>query len=477
MFRFLAQLFAIWLWAGTSQAQNPGNPDRIVPTDYIELAFQYGPYAFAIFSAFGARWLIRQAKQAASSSEPAVKALTKQYWRMAVAAGIAFVIFAAVGTHHWLRVAESTHVFRGEIRDLAAYEHVDADDFYFRALGKPKFEGESGSLRNERFAVIQERPFQRGQFFEITYFKQGAEKRTRLRLQYDGETMPSYRIEYDVASDAYEVRKVETQARGLKHASFFPFTATAFAQTVPVPSARLTNPQVERRAVFAQPSVDLRLVSLLQEPRTPVGAKIDALDQLRQMDAATLKTIAETVTGQESFALTLIELTRHSDKELASKARAVVEKSQADSVLARQLSSPRTQVRAAAEEALFRVNPERADVILKQVPLSERVQTLSTQVQSGEKQQILMPVGSEGGDSYYVKANWDPLNVTTVQCLTELFNREPLSKRSLQEEASLMTGRKERVVYWYTKDWALSMAGKIRACGAEASFPNPISGK
>jgi hypothetical protein len=94
-------------------------------------------------------------------------------------------------------------------------------------------------------------------------------------------------------------------------------------------------------------------------------------------------------------------------------------------------------------------------------------------VRSGEKQQILAPVGSEGGDRYYVKANWDPKDQKTAGCLTELFNKELISSRTLLEEQQMMSGRSERLVYWYTKDWALSMAEKIKACGGNASFPLP----
>jgi hypothetical protein len=177
------------------------------------------------------------------------------------------------------------------------------------------------------------------------------------------------------------------------------------------------------------------------------------------------------VSNHELFALTLIELAGHSDKELASKAQMVVEKSGAESALARQLSSSKPEVRTAAEQAMFRVSPDRAERILKQAPTSARTQALLLQVKSGAKQQVLTPVGSETGDRYYVKANWDPKNLKTTGCLTALFHQELISNRSLQEEEKLMAGKSERIAYWYTKEWVLAMADKIRACGAKASFP------
>jgi len=56
--------------------------------------------------------------------------------------------------------------------------------------------------------------------------------------------------------------------------------------------------------------------------------------------------------------------------------------------------------------------------------------------------------------------------------VTGLFHRELASTRPLQDEQKLMVGRSERLVFWYTQEWATSMAGKIDACGAKASSPN-----
>ena len=68
-----------------------------------------------------------------------------------------------------------------------------------------------------------------------------------------------------------------------------------------------------------------------------MGAKIDALDRLRGMDAATQKLYS----GQsriESRCVDADRISRHSDKDWR-KARAVVETSEAESALARQLGS------------------------------------------------------------------------------------------------------------------------------------------
>jgi hypothetical protein len=203
-----------------------------------------------------------------------------------------------------------------------------------------------------------------------------------------------------------------------------------------------------------------------------VGAKIDALDRLNGLDAAALKAYSETVTEKEPFALTLIELTRHSDRELSSKAKALADKAGVNQGIAAQLNSPKADVRNAAQKAVFRMSPERAETILQQTAQTPQNRTLASQVQAGTKQRVLTPVGSAGGDRYYVKAQWDPRNQTVVNCLTGVFNRELISTRSIDDERKLMAGRSERIVFWYTQEWALGIADKIEACGGKATFPN-----
>jgi len=474
MQRIVVGILLMWFWTGTLLAQVASAPKASDAQQWSEIAFKYGPFAFAILFGFAALWLIRGARQVASSSQSAVKEQARTYWVMAAVATATCIIFAAVGTSYWLKINQSLNFFRGQIKDLAAYEQVGADEFYFRTELKQVWQGEAEPLHNMHFVVIQRRPFALGQLFEVAYFKQGASKRTTLKLAYDGEAYPAYRIEYDEKSGAYELKKIARAAPvRTAHASpTSPFVA--YAQTRPQSRPlEPASPRVLRRVGQVLPGIEIGLVNLLQEPRTPVGAKIDAMDRLRGLDLAGLKAYAAMITEREPFALTLIELTRHTDRELASKARILAERSGAEAALSRLMSCPEPRIHAAAEQAIFRLPPDEAQRILKQAPSSARIHSLSTQVRSGEKQMMLTPVGSAEGDRYYVKASWNPTDEGTAGCLTELFNRELMASRSLEEERRLMSGRGERVAYWYTKEWAISMAEKIRDCGARASFPSP----
>jgi hypothetical protein len=473
MFHAGIRRIVVCLWPLAAMAQESGVPKGLSEAKgWTELVYQYGPFGFAILFAAVALWLIRGARKAAGSNDKEVEAQARNYWIGAAVAGCAFIGFASVGTMHWLRVAESVHVFRGEIKNLTAYEQVAGDELYFRTELQTVLQGETDPpLHNLHFIAIQDRPFTPGQLFDLAYLKEGASKRTVLRVAYQDGAEPVYRIEYNEQAQVSELKQVQTLATAAQpeHHAASPFAA--YARSLPILGLQAASARVQPPAVQVPAGVDMRLVDLLQDSRTPVGAKIDALDRLRALDAASLKAYAETVTQSEPFALTLIELSRHSDRELASKARALADKAGVDRILATQLNSSKAHVRSEAQQAVFRVAPERAEAILQQAPATPQTRKLATEVREGSRQRVLTPVGSAGGDRYYVKASWDPHNRQAVECLSGLFNRELVSTRSLGDERKLMAGRSQRLVYGYTKDWALNIADQIEACSATASFP------
>jgi hypothetical protein len=98
---------------------------------------------------------------------------------------------------------------------------------------------------------------------------------------------------------------------------------------------------------------------------------------------------------------------------------------------------------------------------------------LRLEVQAGGQQRVLTPVGSSGGDGCYVQAHWDPEKPA---------RHRPLPSRA-RVQASLAGraeayGRQERTALLEAhQEWALSIAGKIDACGGKASFPNRAAKK
>lgn len=473
MFRTVVGIFAMHAGAIALFAQDAGTTVSDASTKgYIELAARYGPFAFAVLTGLGVVWLIKLTRDCAGSDKPHVEALAATYKKFTVAAGLTALCFAGIGTYHWMRSEQGAQVFLGSIKDLKDYEQVDADSFYFKTELKKQLIGDTQKYRNEHFVAIQDHPFSPGQEFEIAYNKEGAKMRTTFKVKYAGGS-PDFRIDYDSDSDSYVLKPVVAETAAGKTGLLFSNPLVVYAQTV---SPVTSSAQATKSVVQSGPqAVDPNIIALLQNSSTPVGAKIDLLDKLRTMDATTLKAYVSTVTKQESFALTLIDLTRHSDKELSYKAKIVVEKSDAQAVIAQQFKSPDANVRSAAQQTVFRVSPERANEILKKAPASPQTQQLTAEVNSGSKQQVLIPVGSSSGDRYIVSMDWDEKDSRISSCMN---TRVRGLLNTLHVDPTRFAGIKpQQTLSLDSKDNALKMFDAIQSCGAKAASVNPVSKK
>ncbi len=216
---------------------------------------------------------------------------------------------------------------------------------------------------------------------------------------------------------------------------------------------------------------------VLEDSRSDTASKIVALQKLTSGWKENGYLGSHSL-GDPLFA-TVLDLTRHSDPAIASLANAFVSQSGLYQALSHDLVSADPLTRSEAEKLLFRV-PTPAAVKLVSKLSSEVSSQLKAKLESKENDLRVVPTASPQGDRYYVKAEWDPLESHTVGCLTELFNRELISSRTLNQERDYMRNRRQRIVYWYDKGWSLHMADEIRSCGAQASFvafPGMIAGQ
>ena len=86
---------------------------------------------------------------------------------------------------------------------------------------------------------------------------------------------------------------------------------------------------------------------------------------------------------------------------------------------------------------------------------------------------ILAPVGSEGRRPLLCEGELGcQRSERTTELSDGLFNRELVSRRSLQDEQKLMAAKGERLVLVYEGLGAFD-GRKDQACGGTASFPGP----
>ena len=375
----------------------------------------------------------------------------------------------------WVNPSPSIHVFKGEIKGLRDYEKITSSSLYFKPVLLKKLEEEAPQIRDEHFMISQEKAFAESDDFEILYSK-GEGKVEPCCFRYTSHVKPKFRIEWDRKLGKTVLRNVSTPLEtGLA------FVNEAYAESTGSPS----NTGRIAEAVSKPPSSgDLpnrQIIELLQNERTDVGTKIGILDKLNRLNDENLKKYIEVSINKEPVVLTLLDLTRHTDEELAYKANKIInERFDVCSFLSQRLLSTDQRKHEESVEILYRIEPERAEKALSRLPTSVQgswLYKLRADMQSGDKSRVLIPTGSAGGDRYYVKAEWDPQNEQTVSRLTRLFNSSLISNRTLKEEALLMQARSKRWVYWYSKEWALSIARNIEECGGKASFVNGFSFK
>ena len=217
------------------------------------------------------------------------------------------------------------------------------------------------------------------------------------------------------------------------------------------------------------------IIRILQDERTNVGSKIEALDKLNKLAKDSLYDIITKKTQKEDMILTITDLTRHTDRELAFKAKKLSNLVNLNKIISDRLNSSNAKIVKDAQKIVRRLDKAQATAILKYVDTmqSAEMKKFTKEILSGKTLTPLKPTGSSNGDRYYVRAQWNSNDNGTVDCLTLLFNQELLNRPSLQKEADFMKVRNERWIYWYSKEWALEIVTKINKCGGKASFGSP----
>jgi hypothetical protein len=434
-----------------------------------EQAFKYGPFFFSVlFVIFLTRWAYKKYSTAIAqvpAIEEADKKINRTMFMSTFFMGLALVVVSVIW---WWWFKPGVYLFVGKIQNLQPQEEVAADLYYLKReyRGPISEEDTIGQLRNEEFVILRTSPFRDGQSFALEYSK-NHKRREKLWITYErsGEE-PVYEVDYDASNQRAYLKRVSQSAPPQQTVSLF----SQFEKTVEAsefPQGNLAAKQSMKRSQ----TEEARPIAVLQDPRSNIAAKLDAIDTLTSKSQSELRKYLE-LNVAEPVALTIFDLTQHSDEELASKAASLAQKADIDGFLIEQLSSQDQARRQTAEKILFRISRTHAQALLKRANRGqfEDLRRTSQEISSGAYTQILKPTAASDGDRYYVKATWKPEDPETVSCLTKLFNSELYTKRTLSEEAALMQRKSQRFVYWYSKDWAIDISTEIKKCGGQAEF-------
>ena len=274
------------------------------------------------------------------------------------------------------------------------------------------------------------------------------------------------------AADDTQPAADETQAPAAADTSAADDTQPAADETQ-APAAADTSAADEKQTTPAyQPCKPIKNedIAALQFEVTGTKEKVSILDKLSQMDSESLKKCFYTSSDKELVGLTIIELSRHTNSELAQKAQSL--RTRLDLVPYIEEIIKKDEGVKAAGALLLRIEAEQVKELLDKISASDKKTDLLNSL-SDKTPALLIPTASDEGDLYYVKVNWDTKDEKQMTCLTELFNNELDTERSLDQEKEKMqqlNGR--RLVYSQSKEWSLSIAESILSCGGKAEFVN-----
>lgn len=474
-----------------------------------ELAFQYGPFFFSLlFLVSISRWAFRNYNAACRRTNPApdakeISTLKNTY----VASFLVGTVLVLASVVWWFLYRPQRFIFEGEIDSLEQYDILlsGSEKIFFRSTYQqaPFYRRLS---QTAYFVIVGDKPFSPGDGYDFDLYKgtiseaKITQDRNRLHVDYDpDDPSPTYTLDCCDDSGHYQLKKT-SKAKSTKAVRITGVVYAAPPQQEADPGISPTPlTEKELRRLHVRPDKSRPVSgpgSVLRNPLAEIGERSLALQQLQLMDRKAFIQVLDQSLGDGSddpLVLSILDLTRHSDKQLAFRATKLLDALNVKQYVAELLAPTQGATRPRwagwakdlgtqlpAMRVLFRVDKATAKAILEIA--KERgfaSPPLEQDIDAGQKTRVLVPtwLPSESyhraGDWYFVKATWNPDDDHVRSCLTNLFHTELISSRTPEQEGDLMRQKRGvRYVYW-DEDWALSIAASIQRCGGGFSFVHP----
>ncbi len=216
----------------------------------------------------------------------------------------------------------------------------------------------------------------------------------------------------------------------------------------------------------------------LQSGWTKASDKIAILEQWTKLKAEDLKVCLHADTEMEPIGLTLMDLSRHTNAELATKAKAFAEQFdpvayvnaklelkpqnyQQDIVFFLLRIEP-THSREIFNKAKFQAEDSQDKSYIEKIVFNGLIKTLFPTV--------LIPTDSDKGDRYYLKITWNAESMEPADCLSKIFKEVLLSEGSAGQKKMMQMKKGTRWIYWYSKDWVIDLSRSVVECGGKVFF-------
>lgn len=453
-------------------------------TDFLreltELGYQYGPFAFSLMFLYSiSRWAYKKYDEASKQKDPPARADQIRSTRLTyLISFIAGIVLVGVSVAWWF-VHHPIYVYTGIIRNLDSNTFIYSDSLYFLERPHPLNGPDDVLIRDEQFVVISERPFKRGQLFPID-FRKNKELRDHLRIDYDpDDTEPQF--EPDFQNGKNILKRISNSAQATNQTAFNWFrTSVAYAQEkepVATPSLRMmSTPQQKTRSPLRrlsqsanrqEPELDKSVFDALEDSRSDVGTKLKAIDKLESLDPDSMSRYLRGSFGNIPLSATILDLTRHSDPELAYEASTLIRKFDLDHYLQSGLTSKDAKVRADAELVLGHLDRPAAEKVVANVKQSEGGVRVTI------KDLAFIPTNFPEGDRYYMKVSWKAKDEKERDCLADFFSSSLDVPGTPPNKTGLILGRSQLVIYSIDKEWVTGAVGRIEHCGGSVAFIRP----
>jgi len=450
------------------------NLNPLLYEDLSSIALRFGPFFFSLFFAvFFIPWAQKKYRKTTQQTNPApTDRQRKIYAWYFVASGIFCVSLIIVCVTWWISIQGSSKIITGEIQNVGDHVEISSPDLYLRAV---KYDNISS--KNYYFVYSYSSNTNLPDRFQLHISKMGRPAEIPIYVKCkDVSENQIFKYEYIGDKDEHRVVSVAenrfSKPRGLIKAAYANYNISSNYDKRII--EHLDNKRHFVSWPFQEYPVNMFHINRLQNETTPVGEKIMIIDTLLAIqDNDEVYNYLKTISTKEPFIITLMDLSRHSDSELAYKTSKLLKPYPIEEILYEIISLESDQI--TQFETLSRLPIQTSQHIFEiddEHDQSDLLNNYRQEIEAGNiKQGPLYPTGSRKGDRYYVKATWDKNDQNTFNCLCELFNKELITDRTLEEEKKLMIEKgTERYVYWYTKEWSLHIAKEIEACGGNAEY-------
>lgn len=374
---------------------------------------------------------------------------------MSFVAGLALVAVSVA----WWFVHHPLYVVRGEIRGLDHNTRVSSTQLYFLDRPHPALRDDDLPVHDEQFVALSEHPFGKLQKFPVDFSKNQA-THDQLLIECGPDDGGN------VFTPGLKDGRNTLDRMGYASSPFdWMKPQVVYAQqSLPaqLPSDKLKPPLAPMAQQQRGSAVDPSAVDTLQDPISSVGMKILALRRLQSPDPQTMATYFRVNSRGEPFAATILDLTRHSDPELAYDAKSIVDSSVFQDYLRQALRSKDPVTRQTAESVLSHMDSERAAGFTKGLEVANEV-----------KNRALVPTNFPDGDRYFLEIRWTSDDKKQVDCLADFFAASLDDAGSEAKQKALMRNRSQRLIYSSYPEWVIPAAGKIEKCGAKVGFVRP----